>query len=79
MVVAAKDAVAEASVFEEGNARVLLPAGSAQDVEFDHGRVLGIDFGDDFHGVAADRIEDQLFVGRERGFADALVVPPERF
>ena len=48
MVVAAKDAVAKAPVFEEGNARVLLFAGSAEDVEFDHGRVLGVDFGDDF-------------------------------
>ena len=79
VVVAAKDAVAEAPVFEKGNARVLLLARSAQDIEFDHGRVLGIDFSDYFHGVASDCIEDELFVGGEGDFADALVVPSKRF
>ena len=78
VVVAAKDAVAKAPVFEKGNARVLLFAGSAQDIEFDHGRVLRIDFSDDFHGVASNRIENEFLVGRKRSFADALMIPPKR-
>ena len=57
---------------------MLLLAGSAQDIEFDHGRVLRIDFSDNFHGVAADRIENEFFVGGERRFADALMIPPKR-
>ena len=68
----------EAPIFKKGNARVLFLAGSAQDIEFDHGRVLRIDFSDDFHGVAPDRIEDEFFVGGERCFADVLMIPPQR-
>ena len=78
VVVAAKDAVAETPVFEEGDARVFLLAGSAQDIEFDHGRVLGIDLSDDLHGVTPDSIEDELFVGGEDGFANVLMIPPKR-
>ena len=60
----------EATILEEGDARVLLAVRRPQHVQLDHRRVVGVDLHDQLHRIARYAFQHQLLVRRQNRVVD---------